>query len=76
MTTVKVKDAVNIWLFLWSGASSTTYPGIFHYFADKKQSVCGKARHPKTQPQAIMVCGRCKLCERKVQKHVRVARHN
>lgn len=57
---MKVKDAVSMWLH-----DMRKLPTVYHYFKDKKVSVCGKLKHPKRQFNAVYVAYKvCKRCEK------------
>lgn len=64
---MKVKDAVNIWLLVWTNGKST--PMTKHYFPNKKKSACRIIEHPTTQPNAFYILhDTCKTCQKYVDK--------
>ena len=62
---MKVKDVQNDWLLVWHKDTSSFPPMTMHYFKTKGNSICGKAKHPKNQPNALFVAHKiCKTCKK------------
>lgn len=64
---MKVKDAVNIWLLVWTKSGRPLMRN--HYFPTKGKSACGRVPHPKSQPMALYIQNEvCKACRKKAPK--------
>jgi hypothetical protein len=61
---MKVKDATQMWLLVWTKSGRPLMKN--HYFPTKGKSICGRAEHPKNQPNAMFIQNEdCKACMKK-----------